>query len=117
MFCIDILREVSTYLTVKECLDFEVSLHTKMYEINYYKKKLKYQPYYITNDKYNIIGYYENTFKCDIFTKNYNMKLLSIESISGNFCGDSTKDACIKALDLFDLEIVTYNPHVLRIKN
>ena len=114
MFCLDILREVSTYLTVKECLDFEVALHTNMYEINYYKKKLKYQPYYINTDNYNIKGYYENTFKCDIYSNFYNMQLMSI---SGDFCGNSTKDACIKALDLFDLEIVTYNPHVLRIKN
>ena len=110
MLCTDILREVLKYLTVRECLDVEVALHKKIHEKKYYKIKLKYQPYYITSDKYNIIGYYENCFKCDIYTKDYNMCLVRTR------CGNSTKEACIKALDLFGLKIVKYNPIILKNK-
>ena len=100
MLCLDLLREVSKYLTVKESLNMEVAVREKLFEIQDYKMRLNYEPYSITTNVFRLKGFYDKRFKCDVSTVDHHICVVSMYHVN------STKEACNTAIELFRLTLV-----------
>lgn len=98
MLCIDLLREISKYLTVKECLDMEVSIGEKIYTTEEYKNKIKHKIYKMNCGHFKIKAFFDIKFKCDINTNDHKICTVSMYNV------DNTKEACLKAISLFKLD-------------
>lgn len=99
MFYLDIYREISKFLNVKDCLHLEVAIQEKMYKIQDYKMRLKYEAYELI-DKFTYKAYYAEKFKCIVSSKQSNIFVISLCNVN------STKEACMKAKELISINLL-----------
>lgn len=99
MLSIDLYRNISKFLNVQDCLHLEVAIQEKMYDIKDYKIRLKYQDYEL-NDKFTYKAYYDEKFKCVVSSKQSNICVISLCNVN------STKEACMKAKQLFSIKLL-----------
>lgn len=97
MLCVDLLREISKYLLVSDCLNMEIVFREKMYDIEDYKMRLQYQIFTLQAGVFTVRGFYNENFRCEIKTKERWICTVSMYKVN------STKDACEQAIELFKL--------------
>tara|TARA_B100001059_G_C17589894_1_gene454106 strand:- start:305 stop:568 length:264 start_codon:yes stop_codon:yes gene_type:complete len=86
------------YLSVKECLNMEVAVGEKMYNMEDYQMRLKYQYYKMECGHFVLDAYHSDKFMCNISTKFHHICQVSMYQVN------STKEACLKAIELFKLK-------------
>ncbi len=99
MFCMDLCREISKYLLVIECLHMEVAFGKKMYALDDYIMRKKYETYTVIYKKYRLDGFYDKKFKCRLTTNDYHICIVSLCRVK------STKEAVIETAALFRLKL------------
>ena len=78
----------------------EIATTEKMYNKKDYIMRIKYQPYKIKIGQFLLNAYYEDKFKCNISTSTHNICVVSMYQVN------STKETCLKAIELFKLNIL-----------
>ena len=98
MLCTDLLREISKYLMVKDCLALELAVQEKLYDVCDYKMRFYREPYTTTCGVFMLRSYFDKRFQCNIKTKDHQICLISMYQVQ------STREACQKAIELFKLD-------------
>lgn len=78
----------------------EVATGEKMYSIQDYIMRIKYQPCKMKSGPFLLNAYYEDKFKCNISTLTHNICVVSMYQVN------STKETCLKAIELFKLNML-----------